>query len=171
MPITTHLTYTPPEGKLTPEYIPLLIADFKECMRELTPFIEERSPREVLEILEKSSYSTTSEQREITVDVTAAKKRIKAYREGSEGGCRSCIHLGRETLDAQDADSGWYCKISDPDYDEKAIGKSGVRYKDFSPKIKKHYDTPCEDWDSSFSKTIDQILEEMEAQNIESDLN
>ena len=64
-----------------------------------------------------------------------------------EDGCGNCEHLGRETIDAQDATPGWFCRVSDPDYDDRSYLRIKVRYEGFSPKIRKHYRGPCEDWE------------------------
>ena len=89
----------------------------------------------------------------------SARKVIEVYREYSGGGCQSCISLGIETIDAQDATSGWYCKVSDPDYNQNSVGdKPRVRYEGFSPKVRKHYNNPCNSWNPVFSPKIEELL-------------
>ena len=69
------------------------------------------------------------------------------------------VNLGREIIDAQSATSGLYCQVSDPDYDANAIGdRLGVRYSGFSPKVKNHYDMPCDDWKPRFPQKLEEII-------------
>ena len=112
----------------------------------------------VLKVIEDGKYELNGEV-STRIDLSSAKGVIDAYRKYSEGGCQSCLNLGRETIDAQDATSGFYCSVSDPDFNKEAIGDQlGVRYEGFSPKISKHYKNPCGDWRPRFSPKLKKLI-------------
>ena len=115
----------------------------------------------VLEVIKDGKYELNGEV-STRIDLSSTKGVIDAYRKYSEGGCQSCLNLGRETIDAQDASSGFYCRVSDPDYDKNAIGdRLGVHYGGFSPKISKHYKSPCgSDWKPRFSPKLEKLISE-----------
>ena len=95
------------------------------------------------------------------IDLSSAKGVINTYREYSEGGCRSCSKLGRETINSQDATSGLYCEVSDPNYNKNARGgKPGVKYSGFSPKVNEHYKTPCTNWKPRFSPPLEILIKQ-----------
>jgi len=112
----------------------------------------------VLEVVEAGEYKMNGSA-STRIDLSSAKSVVEAYRKYSEGGCQSCVSLGMETTDAQDARSGWYCQVSDPDYDENVVGdRPRVRYEGFSPKVKKHYQTPCNSWKPRFSPQLEEFI-------------
>jgi hypothetical protein len=112
----------------------------------------------VLSVVETGKYEVNGSV-STRIDLSSAKGVIDAYRRYSEGGCQSCVSLGRETIDAQDATSGWYCRVSDPDYDTQAIGdRPGVRYQGFSPKVRKHHNIPCDYWKPRFSPKLEELI-------------
>ena len=112
----------------------------------------------VLAVVEAGKYEINGNV-STRIDLSYAKGVIDAYRRYSEGGCQSCVSLGRETIDAQDATSGWYCQVFDPDYYVNAISdRSGVRYEGFSPKVRKHHNMPCDDWRPVFSPKLEELI-------------
>ena len=113
----------------------------------------------VLAVVEAGKYEINGNV-STRIDLSYAKGVIDAYRRYSEGGCQSCVNLGRETIDTQDATSGWYCRVSDPDYDKNAVGDGPrVRYSGFSPKVRKHYQNPCSDYVPRFSPPLKELID------------
>jgi len=112
----------------------------------------------VLAVVETGKYEVNGSV-STRIDLSSAKGVVDAYRRYSEGGCQSCVNLRRETIDAQDATSRWYCRVSDPNYDANAISdRPGVRYSGFSPKVRKHHDMPCDDWKPRFSPKLEELI-------------
>lgn len=114
--------------------------------------------RRVLEVVEAGKYEINGSI-STRIDFSFAKDVIDTYRRYSERGCQSCVSFGRETIDAQDASTGWYCKVSDLDYDANTIGKPGVKYSGFSPKVEKYYNVPCDDWKPRFSPRLEEFID------------
>lgn len=145
---------------ISPQSVLALLKDVRTNIAGLDSSLTDANLAKVLEIIESGKYEINGHV-STRVNLTTAQGVVKAYREYSEGGCQSCVNLGRETIDAQDASSGWYCRVSDSDFDKEVIGdRPRVRYSGFSPKISKHYKTPCDDWKPRFSPTIDKLIEQ-----------
>ena len=167
MGLVTDIKYETPFGKgdskkITPESVLEMLRAVRNDIGSLNPPFVNRSLREVLEVVESGKYTVEGTLTK-KIDLREPQAVIQVYRRQSGGGCRSCVSLGRETIDAQGATSGWYCEISDPDFNKNAVGdRHGCRYSGFSPKVKEHYDNPCGDWKPKFSKPLDKILEEAE---------
>jgi hypothetical protein len=143
---------------ISPAAVLDMLSDVRASIAKLDIHFAGADLAKVLTAVEAGKYEVCGD---ITacIDLSSAKGVIHAYRMRSEGGCQSCTHLGRETIDAQDASSGWYCEVSDPDYDKTAIGdKPRCRYANFSPKVKKHYDLPCESWQPQFSLRLAEFI-------------
>lgn len=166
MPLLTEIKYEERTGdwqylaseKVSEEVLSMLY-DVRKSIGNLENSFTNVSLARVLEVVETGKYEINGKV-STRINLSAAKGVIDAYKKYSEGGCQSCVSLGRETIDAQDATSGWYCQVSDPDFNENAIGDQlGVRYSGFSPKIKKHYENPCEAWKPRFSPTLDKLVE------------
>lgn len=115
---------------------------------------------EILELIESGkSVGGVKDCIQTNVDLSRAKGVVDHYRRGSEGGCQSCINLEDEMIDAQDNSRGWYCGDSDPAYDPDNNRTGGIPFSGKSPKVSRHYHTPCGDsWKPKFSKTIDELL-------------
>ena len=136
-----------------------MLHDVRDSVGKLENSFLDVSLARVLEVVESGKYELNGSV-PTRIDLSSAKRVIDSYKKYSEGGCQSCLSLRRETIDAQDATSGWYCKVSDPDFNKNAIGDElGVRYGGFSPKISKHYKNPCGDWKSRFPPTLDKLIE------------
>lgn len=145
-----------PTGDVPKEVLSML-RDVRDSIGKLDGSFANVDLLNVLKIVETGKYEIEGNV-STKIDLSSAKSVINAYREYSEGGCQSCVSFGRETIDAQDATSGFYCQVSDPDYNENAIGdRPGVRYSGSSPKIKKHYKNPCGDWKPRFSPRLEEL--------------
>ena len=144
-----------------PKVVLSMLHDVRDSVGKLNSSFLNAGLVKVLAVVETGKYELDGEV-STRIDLSSAKKVIDFYREYSEGGCQSCLNLGRETIDAQDASSGFYCRASDPDYDKNAIGdKLGVRYEGFSPKISKYYKNPCgDDWKPRFSPKLEKLISE-----------
>lgn len=165
MVLVQELTYKSHIKELTKRKTPDIIGllkDVKETFSKLDPKFKKKSLRDILKLIEKGSDNECKIRIKgkipYEVDISEAAQVIEFYREHSEGGCKSCVSLRQETIDAQDATSGWYCQVSDPDYDANVIGRPGVRYSGFSPKVNKHYENPCEDWAPHFQKRLEELI-------------
>ena len=136
-----------------------MLHDVRDSVGKLENSFLNVSLARVLEVVESGKYELNGNV-STRINLSSAKSVINSYREYSEGGCQSCVSLGRETIDAQDATSGRYCQVSDPDFNKNAIGDElGVRHEGFSPKINKHYKNPCGDWKPKFLPTLDKLIE------------
>ncbi len=143
-----------------PQSILSILHDVRTNIGKLdTPFLD-TDLKKVLAVIESGNYEVNGTV-STRINLSSAKSVIDAYRKYSEGGCQSCVSLGRETIDAQDAKFGFYCEVSDPDFNKNTVGdRLGVRYEGFSPKIRKHYKSPCGDWKPKFSLTLDKLIEQ-----------
>ncbi len=143
---------------ISPKAVLTMLSDVRVEIGKLDGAFANFGLARVLAVVEARKYEMNGSV-STRIDLSTAKDVIDAYRRYSEGGCQSCVSLGRETIDAQDATSGWYCRVSDPDYDAKAVGdRLGVRYEGFSPKVKKHHGTPCGSWKPIFSPKLEDII-------------
>jgi hypothetical protein len=108
----------------------------------------------VLAVVEEGECDVSTgrdEMEEIRLDLSHTRRIISFYRVWSEGGCRSCIHRGRNrTL-------GHYCQISDPEYN-CADSNPGTRGRTL--KVEAHYENPCSEWEPKFSPKIEELVEE-----------
>jgi hypothetical protein len=144
---------------ISPKSVILMLQDVRVYIGKLETSFAKNDLSEIVAIVESGSYKINGSV-STCVDLSSAKGVINTYREYSEGGCKSCISLGREVIDAQDATTGWYCKISDPDYDADTPAKDQrVRYEGFSPKVKEYYDAPCNSWKPKFSLKLEELIE------------
>jgi len=142
---------------ISPEAVVSMLIDIRTDIGRLDSSFTDVDLARVIEVVDTGGYEVTNG---ITtrIDLSSAKCVIDAYKEYSEGGCQSCVNLGKETIDAQDGTSGWYCKVSDPDYDTNTISGTGVRYEGSSPKVKKHHDNPCDSWEPHFSPILEELI-------------
>jgi len=153
MPTKQKLTYESSVDRINgPEDILILLDDVRTSILQINPNFK-GDLKNIVKIVGTGIYEVNGEISK-ELDLSSARGLIEYFREHSEGGCQSCISLGRQTIDAQDASSGFYCQISDPDYD----GKKGVKYAGFSPKVSRHYKNPCEVHNPFFSTTLDKLL-------------
>lgn len=143
--------------ELYPEAVLVMLYDVRLEVAKKDDSFEDYSLGKVLEVIESGEYIAKGEI-STRIDLSSAKKVIDTYRKYSEGGCKSCESLGREIIDAQDASVGKYCKVSDPDYDENALGDVRVKYEGKSPKVKRNYDHPCDDWKPRFSPVLEELI-------------
>jgi fructose-1,6-bisphosphatase len=158
MPVIQKFVYEAPFNEIkSSEDIIALLNDIENSLSLIDPNLK-KSLRQSLIFAERGRYRSTEKTRK-ELDLRVAKELIESYRESSEGGCKSCINLGTETICAEDAEVGFYCEVTDPDFDKNATGL-GVRYSGFSPKVSRHYESPCAKWDPRFKKTIEQLLKE-----------
>lgn len=165
MPLLTEITYEEKTGnwencppKEISKAVLSMLHDVRDSVGKLENSFANLNLARVLKVVEKGKYEINGSV-STCINLSSAKEVINSYREYSEGGCKSCVHLGRETIDAQDGTSGEYCEVSDPDFNKNARGDElGVRYAGFSPKVKKHYEKPCRDWKPKFSPTIDELV-------------
>ncbi len=144
-----------------PKVVLSMLHDVRDSVGKLDSSFLNAGLARVLAVVEAEKYELNGGV-STRIDLSSAKGVIDAYRKYSDGGCQSCLNLGRETIDAQDATSGFYCKVSDPDYDENAVeDRLGVSYSGFSPKISKHYKSPCgSDWKPRFSPKLEKLISE-----------
>ena len=145
---------------ISPEAVLGMLKDVGQDIARLNRSFKDTKLAEVLKIVEQREYTIKGRVTTV-VDLSSAKGIVDTYREHSEGGCHSCVSLGRETIDAQDAESGWYCGVSDRDYDRVNAGietRHGCRYTGFSPKVKKHWKSPCDSWKPRFSPKLDELV-------------
>jgi len=143
---------------ISPEAVLSMLHDVRENIARLDGSFADVDLIRVLEVVEAGKYEMNGSV-STHIDLSSAKGIIKTYRKYSEGGCQSCVNLGEETICAQDADSGWYCQVSDPDYNGDATrGPLGVRRSGFSPKVKRHYSTPCDSWAPRFSPKLEELI-------------
>ncbi|MBS3075350.1 hypothetical protein J4429_02725 [Candidatus Pacearchaeota archaeon] len=143
---------------ISPEAVLFMLRDVRADIGRLDDSFLDVNLAKVLITVESGQYEVNGSV-STRINLSSAKDIIDAYRKYSEGGCQSCASLGIETIDAQDATSGWFCEISDPDYNKNAIGdRPRVRYKGFSPKVNKHYQNPCSAWKPRFSLKLDELV-------------
>ena len=143
---------------ISPESVLSMLHEVRADLEKLDGSFADLDLTRVLAVVEAGKYEINGSVL-TRIDLSSAKRVVKAYRENSEGGCKSCVNLGRETIDAQDATSGWYCRLDDPDYDKNAVGdRLGVRYEGFSPKVTRHYNTPCDSWKPKFSPKLEELI-------------
>ncbi len=143
---------------ISPDSVRSMLREVQKDIEKVDSSFADADLTKVLAVVETGKYEVNGSV-STRIDLLSAKGVVDAYRRYSEGGCQSCVSLGRETIDAQDATSGWYCRVSDPDYDANAIGdRPGVRYSGFSPKVRKHHDVPCDDWKSRFSPKLEELI-------------
>ena len=143
---------------ISPDSVLSMLRDVRVDIGKLDGSFTDVDLTRVLSIVETRKYEVNGSV-STCIDLSSAKGVIDAYRRYSEGGCQSCLSLGRETIDAQDATSGWYCQVSDPDYDSNVIGdRPGVRYSGSSPKVKRHQNTPCDFWEPRFSPKLEELI-------------
>ena len=144
-----------------PKVVLSMLHDVRDSVGKLDSSFLNVGLARVLEVIKDGKYELNGEV-STRIDLSSAKGVIDAYRKYSEGGCQSCLNLGRETIDAQDATSGWYCRVSDPNFNKDAReNELGVRYEGFSSKINKHYKSPCgSDWKPRFSPKLEKLISE-----------
>jgi hypothetical protein len=143
---------------ISPDSVLSMLRDVQTDIGRVDSSFADADLTKVLAVVETGKYEVNGSV-STRIDLSSAKDVIDAYKRYSEGGCQSCVSLGRETIDAQDATSGWYCRVSDPDYDANAIGdRPGVRYSGFSPKVKKHHNMPCDNWKPRFSPRLEELI-------------
>ena len=143
---------------ISPEAVLSMLRDVRVDIGKLDVLFLDAGLVRVLEVVEAGKYEMNGSVL-TRIDLSSANGVVNVYRKYSEGGCQSCVSLGRETVDAQDGRSGWYCKISDPDYDKKVIGDSSrCKYVGFSPKVSKYHKTPCDSWKPTFSPPLEVLL-------------
>ncbi len=143
---------------ISPDSVLSMLQDVKADIGRVDGSFADVDLTRVLAVVETGKYEINGSV-STRIDLSSAKGVIDAYRTYSEGGCQSCLTLGRETIDAQDATSGWYCRVSDPDFDANAIGdRPRVKYSGFSPKVKKYHDRPCDDWKPRFSPKLEELI-------------
>ena len=144
--------------EINPDSVLGMLREVRSEISDLDSSFKNKTLKEVLWVIEEGTYRIDGTVRKV-INLSHAKEVISKYRENSEGGCLSCVSLGKETIDAQDGSSGWYCKVSDPDYNRNTRGEEpGVRYGGSSPKIKEHYKNPCGDWKPKFPKKLEILL-------------
>jgi len=143
---------------ISPESVVSMLRDVRVDIGKVDDSFANVDLSQVLLVIEAEKYKVNGNI-STRIDLSSAKGVIDAYRKYSEGGCQSCVSLGREIIDAQDASSGWYCQVSDPDYNAHLMSdRHGVRYSGFSPKVNKHYDLPCNDWEPRFSPKLEELI-------------
>jgi len=144
---------------ISPEAVLSMLRDVRVDIGRLDNYFANVDLARVLTVVEAGKYEVNGKVL-TRIDLSSAKDVINAYREYSEGGCQSCTDLGRETIDAQDATSGWFCKDSDPDYNPNPRSdKPKVTYSGFSPKVRSHYEKPCDSLEPRFSPKLEVLLE------------
>jgi len=166
MSLLSEIKYEPTIKKIrslediSPQSVLSMLHDVRESIGKLDSDFVNSDLTKILSVIENGTYEVNGIV-STRIDLSYAKGVVEAYKKYSEGGCQSCVSFGRETIDAQDATSGWYCEISDPDYDENARGdRLGVRYEGFSPKINKYYKNPCDSWKPTFFPTLNKLIEQ-----------
>jgi len=143
---------------ISPDSVLSMLRDVQVDIGRVDSSFVDADLTKVLAVVETGKYEVNGSV-STRIDLSSAKGVVNAYRRYSEGGCQSCVSLGRETIDAQDATSGWYCRVSDPDYDANAIGnRPRVKYNGFSPKVRKNHNTPCDDWKPKFSPKLEELI-------------
>ena len=162
MPLLLNATYEPKMRsveEISPESILAMIKDVRDEIARLEPSFRDDNLTMVWEIIESGQHIVKGDT-PTKINLRAAAGFVSEYRKHSEGGCQSCVNLGRETIDTQDATSGWYCRVSDPDYDKNGVGDGPrVRYSGFSPKVRKHYQNPCSDYVPRFSPPLKELID------------
>ena len=143
---------------LSPESVISMLREVKADIGRLDSSFADSDLARVLAVVEEGKYKVNGNV-STHVDLLSARSVIYTYRKYSEGGCQSCVNLGREVIDAEDASVGLYCKKLDPDYDADAIEGPRVRYEGSSPKIRTHYDKPCgADWKPKFFPKLEVLV-------------
>lgn len=161
MPLLSEIKYETKIKELkdiSPESVLAMLRDVRTNIEKLESNFAIVDLTRVLQVVESGKYELNGDIL-TRINLSSAKKVINAYKEHSEGGCQSCVSLGRETIDAQDATSGWYCQVSDPDCNTNARGNEHrILYEGFSPKVKKHYHAPCDSWKPRFSPKLEVLI-------------
>ncbi len=141
---------------ISPEAVVSMLREVRTDVSKFDNSFADADLTRVLAVVEAGKYEITGSV-PTRIDLSSARKIVNSYRCGTKEGCTSCVNLGRETIDAQDATSGYYCKVSDPDYNVYAVG-GGCKYSGFSPKVKKHMDTSCDSWKPRFSPRLEELV-------------
>lgn len=143
---------------ISPEAVVSMLHDVQAEIRKLDGDFAYVNLAKVLAVIEEGRYEVNMGV-PIRIDLFSAKSVISVYREYSEGGCNSCVSLGREVINAQDAELGYYCQVSDPDYDANTIGdRPKCKYSRFSPKVKQYFNTPCDSWKPRCSPKLEELV-------------
>tara|TARA_Y100000034_G_scaffold128254_1_gene182528 strand:+ start:90 stop:461 length:372 start_codon:yes stop_codon:yes gene_type:complete len=90
---------------ISPESVMFMLREIKEDIGRLDFSFTEFDLMMVLEVVEAGEYEIKGNSINTHIDLSSAKSVIVAYRESTEGGCKSCVNLKREMLDAQSATS------------------------------------------------------------------
>ena len=149
---------------ISPDSVLSMLMDVRADIRRVDGSFADVDLTRVLKIVQAGEYTVKGEYTvngsiSIHINLLSAKGVIDSYKRYSEGGCDSCVNLGRETINAQDGTTGWYCQVSDPDYVTNVVTKrSEVRYSGFSPKVRMYHDKPCDDWKPKFSPKLEELI-------------
>lgn len=160
MALVSRLSYelrTNGSKDISPDYVLRMLNEVREDIASVDANFVDSDLAEVLAIIEAGKHEIQGKIQTI-IDLSSAQSVVNAYRKKSEGGCQSCINLGIETIDAQDASSGWYCEDSDPDFNKAAGEKHGCKYSGFSQKVKAHYKNPCDSWLPKYSPPLAELI-------------
>lgn len=155
MPITHQ--YTLPVKRLeTEEDMLSVLRDVRNVIMDASQHMEPKNFTNILRIIEIGKYEASDKSE---VDLKQAKDFANSYRRCSEGGCQSCTQFAKENLmrSMEPQDSFSYCHIHENTTETPKVCGYGCG---FSPMIKKHFSTPCEDWNPTFSKTLNQLIKE-----------
>lgn len=163
MALVTNVKYEPLIKKfenISPANVLNMLKDVRADIGRLDPNFANADLLTVLKAVETGKHEIKGAV-SIRVNLSSAQGIIETYREYSEGGCHSCVSLGREVIDAQDAEVAWYCMVEDPGYDKiKGSYTIGCDHSGHSKKTKKHYDTPCKAHKPRFSPKLEKLIAE-----------
>ncbi len=153
MVLVSDVKYETRIKEISPEAVLSILSDIKVNIGRLESSFAEVDLARVLAVVEEGKYEIKGDI-SIRIDLSSAKSVINAYRRDSEGGCKSCVGLGRETIDAQDTTAGWYCRVSDSAFNVDR----GVCYSGFSPKVNTYYNKPCDSWKPKMSPKLEELI-------------
>lgn len=143
---------------ISPEAVVSMLREVRTDVSKFDNSFADVDLTRVLAVVNAGEYEITGSV-PIHIDLSSARIIVNGYRCGTKDGCTSCVNLGRETIDAQNAVSGWYCKVSDSDYNVNAVGdNSRCKYRGFSPKVKQHINTSCDSWKPRFSPKLEELV-------------
>lgn len=135
----------------------VMVGMIKRDIGTLEPSFKSKTLQEVAEIAERGAY-TIKGKRTTQVDLTEAEGILSGYRNGSEGGCKSCQHMMSYEVDAGDNSWFMYCIPHEKSYDAASRAcKYGIGH---SEEVTKHFNTPCADWKPLFSPPLAELLKD-----------
>jgi len=154
-----YLSYIQGQG----ERIIGLLKDVRDSVALLRPDLKNQRLDIVLEVIEegkwilqeKTDKMNSNIELNYEVDLTIARDIVNNYRNGSEGGCKSCSL--RRVYTPMEGERFTYC--SKHENEDFAINNWNINNSQ-SPTIKEFYEKGCDEKEIVFARKLEEILQE-----------